>query len=430
MISTKISNICKQLSNNQKSPAISLVIRQFSNGANTKTKEELLNNTGCGPLTSLTENELLMKETVHKLAKEQIEPNVREMEKDGKFKNSVLDMLFKNGLLGIEIDECYGGAGSNFMTTILTVEEISKVDPSVSTLVDIHNTLVNSIIMKLGSEEQKQKYLPRLATQMVGSFAITETTSGSDAFAMKTTAKKDGSDYIINGSKMWISNADIAGLFVLFANANPSAGYRGITCFLVDRDLDGVSVGKPEKKLGICASGTCMVSLDNVRVPESAILGELGQGYKYAAGFLNESRIGIGAQQLGLAQGCFDATIPYTLERTQFGQPIFDFQSMQHQISRIATQIECARLLVYNAARMVEMRQPFAKQAAMAKYYASEVAQETCVKCIDWMGGLGFSKDYIQEKFYRDCKIGSIYEGTTNMQLTTIAKLIKKEYQN
>ncbi|XP_045464926.1 short/branched chain specific acyl-CoA dehydrogenase, mitochondrial [Harmonia axyridis] len=430
MISNKILNICQQVSRRNNIPVTQL-FRQFSNHPNFKTEVcSTLDSMNRLPLTELTENEVVMKETVQKLSKEQIGPYVREMEEKGRFNDSVMEMLFQNGLLGIEIEECYGGAGCNFMTTILTVEEISKVDPSVSALVDIHNTLVNSILIKLGTPEQKQNYLPKLAQNMVGSFAITEPSSGSDAFALKTTAKKDGSDYIINGSKMWISNADFAGLFVLFANANPIAGYKGITCFLVDRNLPGVSVGKPEKKLGICASGTCMVSFDNVRVPESAILGELGQGYKYAAGFLNESRIGIAAQQLGLAQGCLDATIPYTLERKQFGQPIFEFQSMQHQIARIATQIESARLLVYNASRMVEAKLPFAKQAAMAKFYASEVAQETCLKCIDWMGGVGFSKDYIQEKFYRDCKIGSIYEGTTNMQLNTIAKHIKKEYQN
>ncbi|KAK9885892.1 hypothetical protein WA026_013766 [Henosepilachna vigintioctopunctata] len=408
----------------------STITRQLSAEINFKTEHTIPHISSNIPLTMLSENETIMKETVRKLAKEQIEPYIREMETEGKFKQSVVDMLFENGLLGVEIEEEYGGAGCNFMITMLTVEEISKIDPSVAVLVDIQNTLVNAIIQKLGTPEQKQQYLPRLAKDMVGSFCLTETTSGTDAFAMKTTAKKDGSDYIINGSKMWISNSDLAGLFIVMANANPSAGYRGITCFLVDRHLSGVSIAKPEKKLGICASGTCMVNFDNVRVPEKAILGEFGQGYKYTAGLLNESRVGIGAQQLGIAQGCLDITIPYTLERKQFGQSIFDFQSMQHQIARISTHIECARLLVYNAARLVEQKEPFVKQAAMAKYFAAEVAQETCIKCIDWMGGLGFSKDFLQEKFYRDCKIGSIYEGTTNIQLSTIAKHIKKEYQD
>ncbi|KAF5295987.1 hypothetical protein FQA39_LY12759 [Lamprigera yunnana] len=331
--------------------------------------------------------------------------------------------------MGIEIDTEYGGAGCNFMISILTVEELSKVDPSVGILVDLQNTLINNVVIKLGNKEQKAKYLPLLASKMVSSFALTEPSSGSDAFALKTTAKKDGSDYILNGSKMWISNSDLAGVFLIMANANPSAGYKGITCFIVDRDTPGFTVAKPENKLGICASGTCMLNLDNVRVPESSILGELGQGYKIAAGFLNEGRIGIAAQMIGLAQGCFDATIPYTLERNQFKKPVYAFQGMQHQIAHVATQIEAARLLTYNAARLVEAGQPFTKEASMAKYFAAEAAQQATIKCIDWMGGVGFTKDFIHEKFYRDVKIGSIYEGTTNMQLNTIAKFIEKEYK-
>ncbi|KAF2893311.1 hypothetical protein ILUMI_12867 [Ignelater luminosus] len=384
---------------------------------------------GPRPLTLLTEDERMMRDTVSRLATEQIGPYVREMENNGFIKQSVVDMLFENGLMGIEIDTEYGGAGCNFMTTILTVEELSKVDPSVGILVDLQNTLINNIIVKLGTKEQKEKYLTRLATNTVSSFCLTEPSSGTDAFSLKTTAKKDGSDYIINGSKMWISNSDIAGIFLVMANANPSAGYKGITCFIVERDTPGFTVAKPENKLGICASGTCMLTFDNVRVPESAILGEFGHGYKYAAGFLNEGRVGIAAQMLGLAQGCFDATIPYTMERTQFGQPVFNFQAMQHQIAQVATQIESARLLTYNAARLVEAGLPFAKEAAMAKYYAAEIAQQATIKCIDWMGGVGFTKDFIQEKFYRDAKIGSIYEGTYNIQLSTIAKFLKQEYK-
>ncbi|XP_017783295.1 PREDICTED: short/branched chain specific acyl-CoA dehydrogenase, mitochondrial-like [Nicrophorus vespilloides] len=382
------------------------------------------------PLSMLSEDEIMMKETVARLAKEQIGPYVKEMEEEGKFKKPVLDLLFSNGLMGVEIPIEYNGSGCNFMTTIQVIEELSKVDPAVAVLVDIQNTLVNAVIMKLGTKEQKEKYLPQLATGMASSFALSETSSGTDAFALKTIAKKDGSDYILNGSKMWISNSDVAGLFLVMANANPSEGYRGITCFLVERDTPGFTVAKPEKKLGICASGTCMLNFDNVRVPESAILGEFGKGYKYAAGFLNEGRIGIAAQQLGIAQGCLDATIPYTLERQQFGTPIYNFQGMQHQIAQISTQIEAARLLIYNAARLVEQKQPFTKQAAMAKYFSAEVAQQTTIKCIDWMGGVGFTKDFPQEKFYRDCKVGSIYEGTYNIQLTTIAKHLKNEYNN
>ncbi|XP_057665904.1 short/branched chain specific acyl-CoA dehydrogenase, mitochondrial [Diorhabda carinulata] len=381
------------------------------------------------PLTHLSEDEIIMKETVSRLAQEQIAPYVREMENEGKIKDSVLKMCFDSGLMGIEINSDYGGAGCNFMTAIITVEELSKVDPAVAALVDIHNTLVNTVFNKWGNQEQKEKYLPRLATDTVASFALSEPSSGSDAFALKTTAKKDGSDYILNGSKMWISNSDVAGVFLIMANANPSAGYKGITCFIVERDTPGFSVAKPEKKLGISASGTCMLNLDNVRVPESAILGEFGKGYKIAASILNEGRIGIAAQMVGLAQGCLDHTIPYTLERQQFGKPIFNFQGMQYQIAEVATEIEGARLLTYNAARMVEAKVPFMKEAAMAKFYAADIAQKATIRCIDWMGGVGFTKDFIQEKYYRDVKIGSIYEGTANMQLSTIAKCIEKEYK-
>lgn len=331
--------------------------------------------------------------------------------------------------MGIEVDEKYGGTGCNFMVTILTVEELSKIDPAVATLVAVHNTLVCSLILKVASEEHKQKYLPILAQQKAGSFCLTEPTSGSDAFGLKTIAKADGDDFIINGSKMWISNSDIAEVFIVFANADPSKKHRGITAFFVERSAPGLSIAKKEDKLGIRASGTCMVHFDNVRVHKSEILGEFGQGYKYAAGFLNEGRIAIGSQMLGLAQGCFDATIPYTLERKQFSQDIFSFQSMQHQIAEIATKIEAARLLVYNAARLVESKQPFVKEASMAKLYATEIAHDVTRKCIDWMGGVGFTKDFPQEKFYRDCKIGTIYEGTSNIQLSTIAKFIKNEYK-
>ncbi|KAG8237548.1 hypothetical protein J437_LFUL017445 [Ladona fulva] len=331
-------------------------------------------------------------------------------------------------LMGVEIDHKYGGTGSSFFSTIIVVEELAKVDPAVTVVCDIQNTLINNLIQQLGTEEQKQKYLPRLAKDMVGSFCLSEPHSGSDAFALKTVAQPKGDTYSITGSKMWISSADLAGVYLVMANVDPSAGYRGITCFIVDRDTPGLSVGKKESKLGIKASSTCMVHFDDVKVNSSQILGEVGKGYKYAAGWLNEGRIGIGAQMVGLAQGCLNATIPYTLDRTQFGKKIFSFQSMQHQISKVATQIECARLLVYNAARLKEANQPFIKEAAMSKYYASEVAAYTTSKCIEWMGGVGFTEDFPQEKFYRDCKIGSIYEGTSNIQLSTIAKFIEKEY--
>ncbi|XP_055923858.1 short/branched chain specific acyl-CoA dehydrogenase, mitochondrial [Eupeodes corollae] len=385
---------------------------------------------GMLPLTFLTEDEKMMKETVAKLAKETIGPLVKKMDEEHQFDPSVVDAVFQNGLMGMEIDTELGGSGCNFFTTILVVEELSKIDPAVGAFVDIHNTLVNSLMIKVGSKEQKEKYLPKLAQEYAGSFALTEPSSGSDAFSLKTVAKKDGNHYVINGTKMWISNSDVAGVFLVFANAKPEDGYRGITTFIVDRDTPGLSVAKKEDKLGIRASGTCMVNFDNVRVPEENLLGEFGKGYQYAAGFLNEGRIGIGAQMIGCAQGCFDATIPYLMERKQFGQEIYNFQSMQHQIATVATEIEAARLLTYNAARLQEQGRPFLKEAAMAKYYASEVAQRATIKCIDWMGGVGFTRDFPQEKFYRDVKIGAIYEGTTNMQLSTIAKAIKKEYSS
>ncbi|XP_034481790.1 short/branched chain specific acyl-CoA dehydrogenase, mitochondrial [Drosophila innubila] len=380
------------------------------------------------PLTYLTDDEKMMKETVAKLAQDQILPLVKKMDLEHKFDPSVVKAVFENGLMGIEIDTELGGSGCNFMTNIIVVEELSKIDPAVAAFVDIHNTLVNSLMIKFGNAEQKAKYLPKLAQEYAGSFALTEPGAGSDAFSLKTVAKKDGSHYVINGSKMWISNSDVAGVFLVFANAKPEDGYRGITTFIVDRDTPGLIVNKPEDKLGIRASGTCMLTFDNVRVPEENILGTFGHGYKYAAGFLNEGRIGIGAQMVGLAQGTFDATIPYLLERKQFGDAIYNFQSMQHQIATIATEIEAARLLTYNAARLQEAGVPFLKEAAMAKFYASEVAQRAATKCIDWMGGVGFTRDFPQEKFYRDAKIGAIYEGTTNMQLSTIAKCIKKEF--
>lgn len=382
------------------------------------------------PLTFLTEDEKMMKETVAKFAREKVSPLVKKMDEEHKFDPSIVEAVFANGLMGIEIDTELGGSGCNFMTTILAVEELSKVDPAVAALVDIHNTLVNSLLMKVGSKEQKQKYLPKLAQEYAGSFALTEPGAGSDAFSLKTVAKKDGDHYVINGTKMWISNSDIAGLFLVFANAKPEAGYKGITTFIVERDTPGLTVNKPEDKLGIRASGTCMINFDNVRVPAENLLGEFGHGYKYAAGFLNEGRIAIGAQMVGLAQGCLDATIPYLMERKQFGSEIYSFQSMQHQIATVATEIEAARLLVYNAVRLQEQGVPYLKEAAMAKYYGSEVAQRATIKCIDWMGGVGFTRDFPQEKFYRDVKIGSIYEGTTNMQLSTIAKAIKKEYSS
>ncbi|XP_007902122.1 short/branched chain specific acyl-CoA dehydrogenase, mitochondrial isoform X1 [Callorhinchus milii] len=380
------------------------------------------------PLQTFTEEEIMLKDTVAKFAQEQIAPLVRQMDEQSHMDESVIRGLFEQGLMGIEIEEQYGGSESNFFASILAIEELAKVDASVSVLCDIQNTLINTLLRKFGSEQQKRKYLPQLAKDMVGSFCLSEPEAGSDAFSLRTCAEKHEDYYIINGSKMWISNADYAGVFLVMANANQAASYRGITCFIVDQGTEGLQIGKKEDKLGIRASSTCAVNFDNVKVPESNILGQLGQGYKYAIGMLNEGRIGIAAQMVGLAQGCFDNTIPYLKQRVQFGKRIFDFQGMQHQISQVATQIEAARLLTYNAARLKETGKPFVKEACMAKYYSSEVAALASSKCIEWMGGVGYTKDYPIEKYYRDSKIGSIYEGTSNIQLNTIAKLIDQGF--
>lgn len=379
------------------------------------------------PVDLLSEEEQMMKESVAKLASEVIKPLVRKMDEESQCDPTVLKALFENGLMGIEIDSEYGGTNSTFFAANLVIEELAKVDPAISVMVDVQNTLINTLIKKLGTPAQKEKYLTRLATDMVGSFCLSEADSGSDAFAMRAAAVKQKDYFILNGTKIWITNAEHAGVFLVMANANPTAGYKGITTFIVDRDTEGLSIGKKEDKLGIRASSTCPVHLDNVKVPADNMLGEFGLGYKYAIEMLNEGRIGIASQMLGLAEGCFNATVPYTLERKQFGKRIFDFQAMRHQIAYVATQIEACRSLVYNAARKKEAGQPFLKEAAMAKLYASELATMTTSKCIEWMGGVGFTKDYPIEKFYRDCKVGTIYEGTSNIQLNTIAKCLEAE---
>ncbi|XP_068244718.1 short/branched chain specific acyl-CoA dehydrogenase, mitochondrial [Palaemon carinicauda] len=382
------------------------------------------------PLTVLSDEETIMKETAYKFASEKIAPLVKKMDEEGCFDPSVISGLFEIGFMGIEVEPEYGGCGSSFFVANLVIEELAKVDASISVYCDIHNTLITSLFRTYGTEEQKAHYLPKLATEFTGSFCLSETESGSDAFAMKTTARKEGDNFVINGSKMWISSAPQAGVFLVMANANPKAGYKGITCFIVDAGTPGLTIGKKEDKLGLRASNTCAVHFDNVVVPEKNILGEFGQAYKYAIGMLNEGRIGIGAQMVGLSQGCLDATVPYLLQRKQFGQRIFNFQAMQHAVSYLATEIECARLLVYNAARLKEAGQPFIKQAAMAKLYSSEVATRVTSKCIELMGGVGFTRDFPVEKYYRDCKIGTIYEGTSHIQLNTIAKLIAQEYES
>jgi short/branched chain acyl-CoA dehydrogenase len=319
----------------------------------------------------------------------------------------------------------------NFTSACLVVEELSRVDPSVSILVDIHNTLTNNAVRFWGSEELKEKWLPRLASEAVSSFALSEAGSGTDAFAMKTTATEssDGSYYTLNGEKLWISNSREAGVFLVFANANPSLKHKGITAFMVDATTEGVHVGKPEKKLGLRASSTCPVVFDNVRVEAADVLGEVGLGYKYCINILNEGRIGIASQQIGIAKGCMDIAMPYLNERSQFGTKLADFQGMEHQYAQIATEIHAAEVMTYNACRMKENGIPFVKEASMVKLYSSQVAERAASKCIEWLGGVGFTQDLLAEKFYRDCKVGSIYEGTSNIQLQTIAKRIKDEYR-
>ncbi|XP_074089529.1 short/branched chain specific acyl-CoA dehydrogenase, mitochondrial isoform X1 [Macrotis lagotis] len=380
------------------------------------------------PLKTFTEEEMMIKNMVKKFAEKHIAPFVVTMDENSQMDKSVIEGLFQQGLMGIEIETKYGGTGASFFSSVLAIEELAKVDASVSVLCDIQNTLINTLFRKCGTEEQKAIYLTKLAKDTIGSFCLSEAQSGSDAFALKTKAEKKGDYYIINGSKMWISNAEYAGVFLVMANANPTMGYKGITCFIIDRDTEGLHIGKKENKLGIRASPTSSMIFDNVKVPEANILGQLGQGYKYAIGMLNEGRIGIAAQMLGLAQGCFDHTIPYLKERVQFGQRIFSFQGIQHQIAHVATQLEAARLLTYNAARLSETGKPFVKEASMAKYFASEIAGLTTSKCIEWMGGVGYTKDFPMEKYFRDSKIGTIYEGTSNIQLNTIAKFLNQEY--
>uniref|UniRef100_A0A5S6QIQ6 Short/branched chain specific acyl-CoA dehydrogenase, mitochondrial n=1 Tax=Trichuris muris TaxID=70415 RepID=A0A5S6QIQ6_TRIMR len=380
-------------------------------------------------LTQLSTDEEIMKSSSAKFAKEMVEPLVARMDKESCLDPAVLRGLFRNGFMGIEIPSEYGGSEAPFFCVVQVVEELAKVDASTAIVCDVQNTLINPLLLAYGKEEQKKLYLPALSKDLIGAFCLSESASGSDAFAMKTTAKRSGGDYIIKGEKLWITNAEHAGIFLVFANVDPSKGYKGITCFIVDRQLTGVSVAKNEDKLGIRASSTCPVHFDEVRVPARCILGEVGQGYKYAMEALNEGRIGIAAQMIGISQGCVDRTIPYLKERKQFGQRLFDFQGMQHQLADACTKIEAARLLTYNAARLNEAGLPFVKEAAMAKLYSSQVAGETTSRCVEWMGGNGFTKEYPVEKYYRDCKIGAIYEGTSNIQMNTIAKQISKEYE-
>lgn len=381
------------------------------------------------PITHLSEIEGAMAESVSKFANDVIAPKVREMDENEAMDPSVVEQLFEQGLMGVEIPEEYGGAGMNFTAAIVGIEELARVDPSVSVLVDVHNTLVNTAVLNWGSTELKSKWLPKLATNTVGSFCLSEPISGSDAFALATKATKTDHGYKISGSKMWITNSMEAGFFIVFANLDPSKGYKGITAFIVEKGMKGFSIAKKEKKLGIKASSTCVLNFDDVEIPHENLLGKEGDGYKYAIGLLNEGRIGIAAQMTGLALGAFENAAKYVWnDRKQFGQLVGDFQGMQHQIAQSYTEIAAARALVFNAARKKEAGQPFVQDAAMAKLYASQVAGRVSGLAIEWMGGMGFVREGIAEKMWRDSKIGAIYEGTSNIQLQTIAKMLKSQY--
>lgn len=376
------------------------------------------------PITQLTEDEQMLKEATADFAQSSIAPLVHKMDEQAKLEQRVINECFEMGLMGVEIPEKYEGAGGTFMMSIVAIEQLSRVDASVGVFMDVQNTLVNNAFLNFGAENIKDKYLAQLATKKVGAYCLSEASSGSDAFALKATAKEDGDHYILNGAKLWITNANEADIFIVFATVNPEAGYKGITAFVVERSFEGFSVAKKEDKLGIRASSTCEILLEDCRVPKENILGELGKGYKVAIETLNEGRIGIGAQMIGLAQGAFEAALAYVKERKQFGQAVSENQGIQFQLARMATDIETARLLVYNSARLKMAGKNFLKEAAMAKFYSSEVAERVSSMAIDLFGGNGYVKEYPVEKYYRDAKIGKIYEGTTNMQLSTIAKLL------
>ncbi len=378
-------------------------------------------------LSVLSEEEQLFSNSVLAFARTRLAPRAAAMDAAGKLDLDLLPELFELGVMGIEVPPEYGGAGASFFTAILAVEALAKVDPSLSVLVDVQNTLVENALLRWGNADQKQRYLSKLTTEWVGSYALSEAASGSDAFALKARATRRGNAWVLTGEKLWITNANESSLFIVFANTNPEAGYKGITAFLVERGFPGFSVGKKEDKLGIRASSTCSLLLDECEVGDANVLGEVGKGYKIAIETLNEGRIGIGAQMLGLAQGAFDLGLSYMEQRQQFGQKIADFQGVQFQYARLAMEIEAARLLVYNAARLKDSGLAFIKEAAMAKLMASEVAERTASLAIEFAGGIGFTKEFPLEKFYRDAKIGKIYEGTSNMQLVTIAKLIRAE---
>lgn len=375
-------------------------------------------------LTTLSEEEELFRASVREFAEGEVRPRVEAMEHASKLDPELIKQCFELGLMAIESPEEFGGAGSTIFNAILAIEELARVDASVSVFVDVHNTLVTNAFMRWATDEQKKKYMPQLASGRVGAYALSEAASGSDAFALKTRAIDKGDHYELNGQKLWITNGNEAEIFVLFATIDPDAGYKGITAFIVEKQFEGFSVGKKEDKLGIRASSTTELILDNCKVPKENVLGEVGKGYKVSIETLNEGRIGIGAQMLGIAQGAYEAALKYTAEREQFGQPLNSFQAVQFQLAEMAVEIEATRLLVYNAARLKDAGKPFLKEAAMAKLYSSRCAEAVASKAIELYGGYGYVKDYPVEKFWRDSKIGAIYEGTSNMQLQTIAKLV------
>ena len=374
------------------------------------------------PLTAFSDEEALFRESVADFAKAELGPHVAKMDEAGKFEPEILEAFFGLGLMGIEIPEHYGGAGSTFFMSILAVEELSRVDGSAGVIVDVQNTLVNNALLRWGTDAQKKRYFPRLATDWVGAYALSEASSGSDAFSLKTRASHRGDRWVLNGKKLWITNGAEGNLFITFANVDPAKGYKGITAFLVERDTPGFTVGHKEDKLGIRASSTCELVLEDCEVPEENILGEVGKGYKVAIETLNEGRIGIGAQMIGIARGALDCALAYAQERQSFGKPISTYQGIQFPLAEAASELEAARLLVYNAARLREAGRDYLKEAAMAKYFSSHMAEKVTSLAVEVYGGYGYTKDYPVEKFYRDAKIGKIYEGTSNMQLATIAK--------
>jgi alkylation response protein AidB-like acyl-CoA dehydrogenase len=378
--------------------------------------------TATQPLTMLSEEELMFRDAVREFAETEVRPHVEEMDAAGQFRKDIIPKFFEMGLMGIEVPERWGGADGTIFLAMLAIEELARVDASAAIYVDVHNTLVNNAILRWASDEQKARLFPRLTTELLGAFALSEPNSGSDAFALETRAEEKNGHWELTGRKFWITNGAEAGLFIVFANADFSKGYKGITAFLVEREFPGFSVGKKENKLGIRASSTTELILEQCQVPAENVMGPVGQGYKIAIETLNEGRIGIGAQMLGVARGALDAATAYVKERKQFGKAIADFQGVQFQLAQMATDLEASRLMVYNAARLKDAGQPFAQEAAMAKLFSSQTADRITSQCLELFGGYGYSKEYPAEKYYRDAKIGTIYEGTSNMQLQTIAK--------